>query len=310
MIDWSYDGLPEAEAALLRLADTFFSVQSRCGYPIVAPLLLERALVRNSAAPAPLRARAFYHAANLALSRGRQESATSYLQSARQGYEEILAQACTERDRSGAAGAALGLAAVTYTMGDMEPAWSYGMEARRRMAELGDRVGLVQSLEWLVEVAFKRGDQGAARPLLEEWLAVCRELGDSHWLIHALGAMGHLVRDEGDYARARALYQESLLHRQKEGHQIALAQSLEDLAVLASRERQAEQATRLLGAAEAFCETLGARTPVTPVEEYERTAAEGRAALGEAAFAAAWEEGRAMPLERAMAYALEMDRPS
>ena len=30
-----------------------------------------------------------------------------------------------------------------------------------------------------------------------------------------------------------------------------------------------------------------------------------RAALGEAAFTAAWAEGRAMPLERAIAYALE-----
>jgi len=32
--------------------------------------------------------------------------------------------------------------------------------------------------------------------------------------------------------------------------------------------------------------------------------AEGRAALGEAAFAAAWSEGRAMSLEQAIEYAL------
>jgi hypothetical protein len=39
--------------------------------------------------------------------------------------------------------------------------------------------------------------------------------------------------------------------------------------------------------------------------EYERTVAEGRTALGEAAFAAAWTEGRAMSLEEAIACALE-----
>ena len=37
---------------------------------------------------------------------------------------------------------------------------------------------------------------------------------------------------------------------------------------------------------------------------YERTVAEGRAALGEAAFAMAWAEGRAMSLDQAIEYAL------
>jgi ATP/maltotriose-dependent transcriptional regulator MalT len=215
-----------------------------------------------------------------------------------------LTQACGEQDGSGAAHAVLGLAAVTYTMGDLEAAWSYGREARQRMAERGDRVGLVQSLDWLARIAVLRGDRQAARPLLVERLALCRELGDAHLLIDALGGMGHLVRDEGDYARARALYQESLLHRQREGHQIALAQSLEDFAVLAGREQQVERAVRLLGAGEAFCETLGARPPVADRGDYERTLATGRAALGEAAFAAAWAEGRAMSLDQSIAYAL------
>jgi hypothetical protein len=125
-------------------------------------------------------------------------------------------------------------------------------------------------------------------------------------LIHALGGMGHLERDEGNYVRARALYRESLILRQAVGYQIALAQSLEDLAALARRERQPERAIRLLGAEEAFCETLGARPPVAVGAEYERTVAEGRAALGEAggAFAAVWAEGRAMSLDQAIEYAL------
>jgi len=54
-----------------------------------------------------------------------------------------------------------------------------------------------------------------------------------------------------------------------------------------------------------MCETLGARPPIAQGAEYERTMAEGRAALGEAAFAAAWAEGRAMSLEQALEYALE-----
>jgi hypothetical protein len=156
----------------------------------------------------------------------------------------------------------------------------------------------------LARIALSRGDRRAARPLLEERLALCRELGESEALIHALGAMGHLERDDGDYARARSLYQETLVLRRRLGHQMALAQSLEDFAVLAGREQRAERAIRLLGAGEAFCETLGARPPVAVAAEYERTVAEGRAALGEAAFAAAWAAGRATALDAALDYAL------
>jgi hypothetical protein len=116
--------------------------------------------------------------------------------------------------------------------------------------------------------------------------------------------MGHLERDEGDYGHARAFYQESLVLRRELGSLFALAQSLEDLAVLAGRQGEAERAIRLLGAAEAFCETLGASPPVAVAAEYERTVTEGRAVLGEAGFAATWAAGRAMSLEQATEYAL------
>jgi hypothetical protein len=179
------------------------------------------------------------------------------------------------------------------------------MEALQQMRELGNPLGLAGWLEWLAGIALSRRDCQTARPLLEERLAICREVGDAGLLIHALGGMGHLARDEGNYAQARAFYQESLLLRRQIGHQIALAQSLEDLAVLAGREQQARRAIRLLGAAEAFCETLGAQPPVAMREEYERAVAEGRATLGEAAFTAAWAEGRSTSLDQAVEYALE-----
>jgi tetratricopeptide (TPR) repeat protein len=294
----------DAAEAGLCLANALDWLWMRFGYPMEDSSSIERALVRDSAASAPLRARAFLRAAQLARSRGRSESAMSYLQSAQQGYEEVLTLARSEGDRSGAANAVLALAIVAYEVGDMEAAWSYGLEARQRRAELGDRSGIVQSLAVLCDIAQARGDSGAVRTLLEERLALARELGASGLLIHVLGGMGHRMRDEGDYARSRTLYQESLVLRRELGDRIALAQSLEDLAVLAGREGHAERAIRLLGAGEAFCETMGARPPVAVVSEYERTVAEGRAALGEAAFAAVWAEGRAMSLEQAVAYAL------
>jgi hypothetical protein len=41
-------------------------------------------------------------------------------------------------------------------------------------------------------------------------------------------------------------------------------------------------------------------------DEYERTVAAAHAALSEATFAALWEEGRALTLEQAVAYALTL----
>ena len=109
----------------------------------------------------------------------------------------------------------------------------------------------------------------------------------------------------GDYARAATLYQESLLLRQEQGDVLAIACSLEDFAGLVRRQGQWERAVRLLGAAEALCETLGLTSPAGDVPEYQCTLDATHAALSEEAFAAAWEEGRAMTLEHALAYALE-----
>jgi predicted ATPase len=306
----SADANPDSHAAeaWLRLADLLYWLWVRYGHLTEGAEWLEGALARSSEVPTSVRSHAFIRAAYLARNRGKPESSRSLFQSARQGYEELLARARTEGDRNGIAAAVLELAEVTQAIGDLDAAWSYGIEARQRTAERGDRIGLARSLEALSAVAPARGDLRAARSLLEERLALCRELGASDFLIHALGGLGHLERDEGDYARARSLYEESLVLRRELGDRFAVAQSLEDLAVLAGREQQAERAIRLLGASEAFCETLGARPPVADVSEYERTMAEGRAALGEEAFARAWAEGRAMSLQDAIAFALDETR--
>jgi non-specific serine/threonine protein kinase len=294
----------DAAAAGLRLADALFPFWTNRGYLAEGWQWLEGALARGGQLPAALRVPALIRAEHLAYSRGDRDRSVTFRQAARLDSQEALALARREGDRAAVARALLSLAEATAKDGDLDAAWSFCLEARPLFEDLGEVVGLAGTLEWLASIASRRGDRQAARALLEERLATCRAVGESELLIHALGGMGHLERDEGDYTRARALYHESLLLRRKLGHQLALAQSLEDLAALAGRERQWERAVRLLGAAEAFCETLGVRPPVAVIPEYERTVAEGGAALGEAAFAAAWAEGRALSLDQAIEYEL------
>jgi non-specific serine/threonine protein kinase len=265
---------------------------------------LEEGLARSGHLSPALRAAAFLATAHLASSRGGRDQSRSLLRSARAEQERVVMLARASGTPAEIAAAVLVLAEIAKDMDDVDAAWELGQEARERLQALGDRLGLLRALAVVIGIALPRRDWEVARALLEERLAICREVGASEALVHTLGALGHLVRDQGDYAQARAFYSESLELRRKAGQWVALAQSFEDLAALARRGQQHERAIRLLGAGEAFCETLGARPPVAIDVEYERTVAEGRAALGEAAFAAAWAEGRAMSLDEAVEYAL------
>ncbi|HLK55111.1 MAG TPA: tetratricopeptide repeat protein, partial [Chthonomonadaceae bacterium] len=165
------------------------------------------------------------------------------------------------------------------------------------------KVGIAHSLYNLGSVANIQCDSEVARTLLQESLALYRDMGHS-FLIHVLGALGHVEREIGDYAQATTLYQESLRLRREQGDRVTTTCSLEDFAGLAGRQGQLERAVRLLGAAEALCASLGRTLPVGLAAEYGRTVEAAHSALSEEAFAAIWEEGRAMTLEQAVAYAL------
>lgn len=80
------------------------------------------------------------------------------------------------------------------------------------------------------------------------------------------------------------------------------AACLAGLAGVAGMQGQPERAARILGTVEALAE-LGAQTTTPYPIELERYVALTRAQLDEATFAAAWEAGRALSLEQAIAEA-------
>ena len=88
------------------------------------------------------------------------------------------------------------------------------------------------------------------------------------------------------------------------GDKLGIAECLEGLGGLAGIRGQSEQAARLFGAAEALRQAVGA--PLSPVDraDYERRVAQARAGRDEAAFEAAWRQGREMKLEQAIEHAL------
>jgi DNA-binding NarL/FixJ family response regulator len=85
--------------------------------------------------------------------------------------------------------------------------------------------------------------------------------------------------------------------------------SLTSLGDIAKDQGDDGRAARLFGAAQALRQALGASLSPAERARYEPDLAATRAALGEAAFEAASAEGRAMPPERAIDYALAAAGP-
>jgi hypothetical protein len=69
---------------------------------------------------------------------------------------------------------------------------------------------------------------------------------------------------------------------------------------------QPERAAQLFGAAAALREAIGESLPPAEQARNDQAGAALRVALGDAVFAAAWEAGRTMPLEQAIAEAISM----
>ncbi len=113
-----------------------------------------------------------------------------------------------------------------------------------------------------------------------------------------------MALDEGDYDQARRLLIESLALRRQMANRQDIADSLLSLAELAVRVGDAERAARLLGAAEALRDGLGAVIHRVARARYDAYQALARAALGESAFYEVWAAGRTLTLEAALVVAL------
>jgi non-specific serine/threonine protein kinase len=177
-------------------------------------------------------------------------------------------------------------------------------EAHDLFQSLGDRLLAAAVRHALGVVYYEQSDFPQASALFADALQVFRTF-DQPWLMgYALASLGKIARAQGDYARAAALFAECLTLRwERVGDKVGIAGSLRGLASIAALTGNPSLAARLYGAAEAVREAIGAPFPRHhPLSE--SALARARSDLGEAAFAAAWREGRALSLTDAVADAL------
>ena len=180
--------------------------------------------------------------------------------------------------------------------------------------QLGNTWFMAQVLNNLGEVARCEGEYDRAGHLYEESLHVFRELDTTGDVARSLHNLGYVACMQGHADRALMLFTESIHLFRERGNKRGIAECLTGLALISgTHEKQPADALRaatLLGAAEAeFEEIRAARWPADRLE-YERAVAAARDTLGEEAFVSARATGRTMPLEQAIAYALETGDPA
>src|SRR6266568_3136931 len=178
------------------------------------------------------------------------------------------------------------------------------LEESAALFRAGNMQRLAMPLNTLGRVALRQGDDTGARAYCEEALAVARATGDELFIAEALAQLGTVALHVGDSGQATALYQQSLTLIWTRGYRECIAEDLAGLAAASSLLSQPERAARLFGAVEALREVSGIRLSPLPRADYDRAVEGIRAHLDEATFAQAWEKGRAMPLEQAIAEAL------
>jgi DNA-binding CsgD family transcriptional regulator len=119
--------------------------------------------------------------------------------------------------------------------------------------------------------------------------------------------LGLVTLAQGDYERATAFLREDLRLARELNHKLYIQYCLTGLAGVAASQDRPVRAARLWGAAEGMSETYGGHIMLADrsIIDYEGRLATARSQLDEAAWTAAWAEGRAMGPERVLEYALE-----
>jgi predicted ATPase/DNA-binding SARP family transcriptional activator len=295
-----------------------------------------------------VRARALLAAGNLAFRQqaigpsGRFEQATALLEKSRDLFEGL-------EDKEGIADSLVLLGWVAWNLREKERTSALAEQSLALFRELRDTFGIARSLLLLGCNLAQHGERERGRRPLEECATLSREGGHTDILVPALHFLAQEARTQGEPERARTLWEESLLLSQELGGKLGIAWALYALAEAALSQREYERATtlcqeslpllqevgrpngiagalgllgrvaiaqeeperaaQLLGAAEGIWDTIS--TPSLPAggTHGEVEVAAVRGALGEETFAAAWMAGRAMPLEEAVAFALEPAHP-
>jgi predicted ATPase/DNA-binding SARP family transcriptional activator/DNA-binding CsgD family transcriptional regulator len=261
---------------------------------------LEEHLSRSGPAVTEVRAKALNGAGWIAMFQGEFGDARAYSQEALALFREL-----EDEEEVASALVHLGAAAVLGQLDDA-PVPVLLEEATRLWPKIRDPRTIGTLLLLLGLFAAVGGEFDRSEALHEEALALFRKMGDVTGISHCLNNLGLAMLAGRAYDKASGLFRENLRVAYSSDHKVTIQSSLVGMGGVAASRKQPDRAARLWGAAEALEDNFGIRmTPAgLSLADYEGFLALARSHLEEEEFALAWSEGKAMPLQKALEYAL------
>jgi predicted ATPase/DNA-binding SARP family transcriptional activator len=182
----------------------------------------------------------------------------------------------------------------------VEPA-RFALEWARRS---GDRYAQRLSLLILGVYYWQAREVEQARSAMDDAVRVAREFAQPRELGVALSCLARVDIDMGEIGTGVALARESLLAFAEDPQFVFVARSLELLGGLACRGSGVLDGVVLFGAAASVREFIGSRPYLADSTWLDTHLQRARTVLSEEEFERAWQRGRAMSVEQAIAFAL------
>ena len=287
-LDWLHDVPdPEPEIRLAIACNQFWLLS---GYSTEGLNRLQAAHSRADGAPAELRVRLALVGSWLSWTQGDYQGGKALAEEARAIHAQL--------GLPGPLPGSIPLGVCEVRLGNTERAIELFETAVSDARAGGDNFVLAISLNNRGNLALARRDFETARTYIEESAALNRRLGHQNNLANDLLDLGFIALAENRGDAAAAAFRESLpLNRGR----TTLIWLVEGLAALSLDRGDALEAVRLLAATTGPRAEVGIPLDFYPIadEMRERTLQAAREKLGEAAFAAAWDEGEGLSLEEA-----------
>jgi tetratricopeptide (TPR) repeat protein len=189
--------------------------------------------------------------------------------------------------------------------GSIESAEIYLDESNTLYQQLNIKPATADLLSAYGQIALIRGNFEKARAYFQESAKIGVEFGSRQDFLWSYVRLGYVALHQGMINEARQIFTESVQNFQKDKYNIGVIFALEGVAGLDIATDKPERAARLIGWADTKREEIGDSRWRVEQAEIDKIAATCNVKMGKASFSEAYQEGKKMSLDEAIADALQ-----
>jgi len=189
--------------------------------------------------------------------------------------------------------------------GNLELAQNYLDEASLLNNQLKDKQAKAMLLHTRALIALRQGNYNQAHSDLQEELDITEEIGARMHSLWCRTHLGYLALCEGNLTKAQGVFAKTASIFFNDRNEIGVVFNLEGVAGVYVATGKPAIAARLIGWADITRQKIGDTRPRLEQADVDKIIVLCLAKMGEVAFSDAYEDGKKMSLDEAVAYALE-----